>query len=155
MTASTNHASADFAPLTVAVLYGGASPEHSVSCVSAGAIMEHLDPAKYTVVPVGISRTGTWYVGTTDLDKLRKHDRTMPEVADEGIEVQLSVSPARRGEIRYLTGDKAGEVYAVVDIIFPVLHGPQGEDGTMQGLFELLRCALCGARCAGILGRHG
>lgn len=137
MTAPTNLTSAESAPLTVAVLYGGASPEHSVSCVSAGAIMEHLDPAKYTVVPVGISRTGTWYVGTTDLDKLRKHDRTMPEVPDEGVEVQLAASASRRGEIRYLTGDKAGEVYAVADVIFPILHGPHGEDGTMQGLFEL------------------
>nr|WP_120491425.1 D-alanine--D-alanine ligase family protein [Corynebacterium lactis] len=126
--------------ISVAVIYGGASPEHSVSCVSAGAIMEHLDPERFRVVPVGITRDGVWTVGTSDLDSLHKHGRTLPEVPADGTEIALSTSPARRGEFRYVTG----EVYDTVDVIFPVLHGPHGEDGTIQGLFELSGVAYVG-----------
>ena len=124
-------------PIKVAVLYGGASPEHNVSCVSAGAIMSHLDPARYEVVPVAITKSGVWTVGTTDVEKLTKQGRVMPAVPDGGVEVQLSSNPARAGEFRYITGDRAGQVYAQVDVIFPVLHGPNGEDGTIQGFFEM------------------
>ncbi|MEJ5919572.1 D-alanine--D-alanine ligase family protein [Corynebacterium sp. H78] len=134
---SSEHVDSVETVTTVAVIYGGNSPEHSVSCVSAGAIMSHLDPRKYTVIPVGITRSGTWTVGTTDVESLKRQGRVMPQVPNGGIELQLSIDPARRGEIRYVSGPNAGEVYANVDIIFPVLHGPNGEDGTLQGMFEL------------------
>lgn len=123
--------------ISVAVIYGGASPEHSVSCVSAGAIMDHLDEERFRVVPVGITAEGAWTVGTRDTESLRTHGRTMPHVAPDGEEIALSTSPTRRGELRYVTGARAGEVFDTVDVIFPVLHGPHGEDGTIQGLFEL------------------
>lgn len=122
---------------TVIVLYGGQSPEHSVSCVSAGAIMDHLDPSKYTVVPVGIAPGGMWVPGETDTSKLRRNGRELPIVTAGEVELAISVNPERRGEIRYVTGPDAGEIYAVADVVFPVLHGPFGEDGTVQGLLEL------------------
>lgn len=115
----------------VAVLYGGRSTEHSVSCVSAGAIMKHLDPEKFEVVPIGITREGTWTPG--DTEGLEIVDGVMPEVK-YGTEMALSVDPSRKGEIRAIND---GSLYAQVDVIFPILHGPYGEDGTMQGLFEL------------------
>lgn len=138
---SSNSTSAD--RISVAVIYGGASPEHSVSCVSAGAIMDHLDPNRFRVVPVGITADGVWTVGTRDTDTLRTQGRTMSEVVP-GEEIALSTSPARRGEFRYATGEHAGEVFDTVDVIFPVLHGPHGEDGTIQGLFELSGIAYVG-----------
>lgn len=121
---------------TVAVIYGGNSPEHSISCISAASIMRQMD--QYNVVPIGITQDGGWYLGDGDLDKLSQHGRTLPSVtAVAGREVALSLDPARRGEIVFTTGDHAGETAAVVDIVLPVLHGPNGEDGTIQGLFEL------------------
>ena len=72
----------------VAVIYGGRSTEHSVSCVSAGAIMNHLDPEKFEVVPIGITREGTWTPGTTE--GLEIVDGVMPEVSP-GAELTLSL----------------------------------------------------------------
>ncbi|WP_426718274.1 D-alanine--D-alanine ligase family protein [Corynebacterium auriscanis] len=120
----------------VAVLYGGQSTEHSVSCISAGAIMDHLDSTRYEVIPVGITLQGAWVPGATDTTELRANGREMPTVRDRGEHVQL-VLGAQRGELRYISGERAGETYATIDVIFPVLHGQNGEDGTIQGLFEL------------------
>ena len=106
---------------TVAVIYGGKSTEHSISCISARAIMDHLDDVD--VFPVGITRDGTWTTGDP-----RHMTETLPEVTVER-EVFL-----HKNEIRLL---ETSEVLATVDVIFPVLHGLNGEDGTIQGLFEL------------------
>lgn len=114
---------------TVAVIYGGMSTEHSVSCISASAIMAELPAEKYEIVPIGITRAGTWVEGVTD----PKGNAELPEVVDAR-EVALSVSPESRGEITCVA---TGDVLAVVDVVFPVLHGPYGEDGTIQGLFEM------------------
>lgn len=131
---------------TVAVLYGGQSTEHSVSCISAGAVIDHLDPEIYEVVPVGITEAGTWVPGTTDTSQLRADGRDMPRVEDGGVHVQLtfggagtdgSAGSGAAGEMRYVTGPQAGEVFAQVDVVFPVLHGVNGEDGTVQGVLDL------------------
>lgn len=119
---------------TVAVVYGGDSPEHSVSCISAGAIMAHLDEDRYDIVPVGITRDGTWVAGVDDPEALSANGRELPEVDAGAEELTLSAAPARRGELRRVAD---GSLFARVDVIFPVLHGPNGEDGTIQGLFEL------------------
>ncbi|APT92624.1 D-alanine--D-alanine ligase [Corynebacterium phocae] len=118
--------------IRVAVIYGGQSTEHSVSCVSAGAVMAHLDRDKYEVVPIGITREGAWTPGVRS--GLEITDGTLPEVA-MGEELTLSLNPAKRGQIHNLT---TGALHAEVDVIFPVLHGPFGEDGTIQGLLELV-----------------
>lgn len=129
---------------TVAVLYGGQSTEHSVSCISAGAVIDHLDPEIYDVVPVGITEAGAWVPGTTDTSQLRADGRDMPRVEDGGVHVQLTFGGAgtdagtdAAGEMRYVTGPQAGEVFAQVDVVFPVLHGMNGEDGTVQGVLDL------------------
>ncbi|ALC05699.1 D-alanine-D-alanine ligase [Corynebacterium deserti GIMN1.010] len=118
--------------IRVAVIYGGRSSEHSVSCVSAGAIMAHLDPEKYEVIPVGITVDGAWVVGESNPQRLTLVDRTMPEV-EHREEVRPSLDPAHRGEFHF----SDGSLYATADVIFPVLHGRFGEDGTIQGLFAL------------------
>lgn len=117
---------------TVAVLYGGQNTEHSVSCISAGAVISHLDPERYTIVPVGITRDGVWVKGTTDVEQLRAHDRELPEVS-RGRAVTFDLGGKRGAQLRF--GD--GSLYAEVDVVFPVLHGVNGEDGTVQGLLEL------------------
>lgn len=119
-------------PIKIAIIYGGRSSEHSVSCISAGAIMSHLDPEKYELYPIGITQQGTWTVGESDPEKLRSTNGVMPTVALTK-EVSLAADPARRGQFRFADGSE----HVTVDVIFPVLHGLYGEDGTIQGLFEL------------------
>ncbi|QNQ90129.1 D-alanine--D-alanine ligase [Corynebacterium poyangense] len=118
----------------VAIVYGGRSSEHNISCVSAGAIMSHLDSSRFEVIPVGITQSGRWVQGESDPERLRTNDRVLPEVDPASPEITLSLNPERRGEFSYVSD---GSRYAQVDVIFPVLHGPFGEDGTIQGLFEL------------------
>lgn len=110
----------------IAVVYGGRSSEHSISCISAGAIRRALDPNRYDVVPIGISRDGGWYLQRTDPDQLRIIDGVLPEVVANDEPVTFHADPTR---IDGLIGR--------LDVVFPVLHGPYGEDGTVQGLFEL------------------
>lgn len=119
-------------PIKIAIIYGGRSSEHSVSCISAGAIMSHLDPEKYELYPIGITQQGTWTVGESDPEKLRSTNAVMPTVTLTK-EVSLAVDPARRGQFRFADGSE----HVTVDVTFPVLHGLYGEDGTIQGLFEL------------------
>ena len=119
-------------PIKIAIIYGGRSSEHSVSCISAGAIMSHLDPEKYELYPIGITQQGTWTVGESDPEKLRSTNGVMPTVTLTK-EVSLAADPARRGQFRFADGSE----HVTVDVIFPVLHGLYGEDGTIQGLFEL------------------
>lgn len=122
---------------TVAVLYGGRSTEHSVSCVSAGAVMSHLDRSRYDVIPVGITSSGVWTLGPDDVSDLRILGRTMPVVDPHRPRVSLGLSTEDRGVLRYVDGPEAGEVVARVDVVFPVMHGPYAEDGTVQGMLEL------------------
>lgn len=119
--------------IKIAVVYGGRSSEHGVSCVSAGAIMSHLDPERYEIFPIGITQQGVWTVGESDTEQLKTRNRTMPHV-ELTKEVALSLNPASQGEFRFV---EDGQVHAVVDVVFPVLHGRFGEDGTIQGMFEL------------------
>lgn len=115
--------------IRIAVIYGGQSTEHSISCISAGAIMAELPRDTFEVYPVGITRDGTWVEGCLD----PVQGRELPEVSG-GRVVSLSTSPATRGTF---TDPATGEVVSTVDVVFPVLHGKFGEDGTIQGLFEL------------------
>jgi D-alanine-D-alanine ligase len=106
--------------LRVAVVFGGRSSEHAISCVSAGSVLTHLDRTRFDVIPVGISSDGAWVLGTGDPAELAIHGRALPGVDGTGGPLTLP-----------------GEVLSGVDVVFPVLHGAFGEDGTIQGLLEL------------------
>ncbi|WP_413768224.1 D-alanine--D-alanine ligase family protein [Rhodococcus pyridinivorans] len=121
----------------VAVVFGGRSNEHSVSCISAGSILRNLDPEKYEVVPIGITPEGAWVLGDADPAGLAAAGRELPVVAGDGSDLVLTADPTRGGDIVALDEGSYGRVLASVDVVFPVLHGAYGEDGTIQGLLEL------------------
>ena len=129
----------------VAVVYGGRSSEHAISCVSAGSILRNLDPNRFEVVAVGITPDGSWVLTDGRPETLAITDGQLPEVSGtSGTALALAADPRRRGELLSLGGG-AGEVLAAVDVVFPVLHGPYGEDGTIQGLLELAGVPYVGA----------
>ncbi len=128
--------------LHVAVLFGGRSGEHEVSLMSARSVLSVLDPAKYEVTQVGITREGTWLTGTDVLDKFENNKI-------EGlIPVLVSPDPSERG-VYIMEGISGLKKWSNVDVYFPVLHGTFGEDGTLQGLFELADVAYVGAGVVG------
>jgi len=129
----------------VAVVFGGRSNEHAISCVSAGSILRNLDPQRFDVIAIGITPEGSWVLADPDPDALAITDRQLPEVtAALGTELALPADPGRGGQLAALPPG-AGEVLASVDVVFPVLHGPYGEDGTIQGLLELAALPYVGA----------
>jgi D-alanine-D-alanine ligase len=128
----------------VAVVFGGRSSEHSISCLSAGSVLAHLDRDRFEVVPVGIARDGAWVLGTDDPRELAIHGRALPSVDEDRTALALPGDPTRGG-LLVLDADRAGEVLAGVDVVFPVLHGPYGEDGTIQGLLEMAGLPYVGA----------
>ncbi len=112
----------------VAVVFGGRSGEHEVSVVSAKNIIETMDKNKYTVLQIGITKSGKWLHGENAIDAFKNADY-------EGLtEVSLNVESGSR-ELISLSDGKYEKMH--VDIFFPALHGPYGEDGTIQGLFEM------------------
>ncbi len=131
--------------LKVGVLFGGRSGEHQVSLVSARSVLDTLDPDKYEVTQIGITLEGDWLVGENVLDALagQKIDLLSPAV--------MLPIPSRSDlfSLERVDGADIINVFAVLDVVFPVLHGSYGEDGTMQGLFELSGLAYVGA---GVLG---
>ncbi len=129
--------------IRVAVIYGGRNSEHGVSVVSAGAIMAALDPARYDVIPVGITPQGAWVLTDVDPAKLLISGRSLPQV-EGGANVVLASDPAATGLVRLDALAGAG-VLEGVDVAFPVLHGRFGEDGTIQGLFEMAGVPYVGA----------
>jgi D-alanine-D-alanine ligase len=119
----------------VAVVFGGRSAEHAISCVSAGSVIAALDPERYDVVRVGITRDGGWVLADPD-QRLAIVDGVLPEVSG-GTPVSLVGDPSGRG-LAVLGPDAAiGPALTEVDVVFPVLHGAYGEDGTIQGLLEM------------------
>jgi D-alanine-D-alanine ligase len=105
----------------LAILYGGRSAEHQISVVSARSVMEALDPDRFEVVPIAITRQGRWLLPERTPLELTARDGALPEVEATGSELAVRPQEGVQG----------------VDVVFPILHGPFGEDGTVQGLFEL------------------
>jgi D-alanine-D-alanine ligase len=129
----------------VAVVFGGRSSEHAISCVSAGSILAALDPDEFEAVPVGITRAGQWVLTSGDPAQLAIADRRLPEVtAASGTAVVLSGDPSARGLVVLEPAAGAGAL-GDVDVVFPVLHGASGEDGTIQGLLEMAGIPYVGA----------
>ena len=117
----------------VAVVFGGRSSEHAISCVTAANVLQAIDRDKYDVVPVGISTSGHWVLESGDPERLSITDGKLPEV-------DVAALPVLFGANRELVVSEAGQVPSTlgeVDVVFPLLHGPWGEDGTIQGLLEM------------------
>jgi D-alanine-D-alanine ligase len=130
----------------VAVVFGGRSTEHAISCVSAGSIIGALDPDVYDVVPVGITREGRWVLTAGDPSRLVIDGRQLPEItAAAGDTVVLPGDPTANGLLVLEPGDGAARALDGVDVVFPALHGAYGEDGTIQGLLEMAGVPYVGA----------
>jgi D-alanine-D-alanine ligase len=125
------------AKVRVALLFGGRSGEHAISAATAAGVLKAIDRDKYDVIPVGITRDGRWVVASDDPAVWELRSGTLPEVtAASGSEVVLSTT-ADGPQLQVLEAGAVPAVLAQVDVVFPVLHGPFGEDGTVQGLLEL------------------
>lgn len=122
--------------LRVGVLFGGRSGEHEVSLASAASVIRALDAEKYEAVPIGIAKDGRWLAGT-------KAQQMLPEVLKSGERVSLPADPTAGALVPIAQG--AGRANIAVDVVFPVLHGTFGEDGTVQGLLELAGLPYVGA----------
>ncbi len=145
----------------VAVLFGGASSEYEVSLRSARFVMANLEGERYEVVPVGITKTGQWLLYEGPFDLVADDKWNDPEYVSP---VFLPAQPGYGGLIAVKNGQPQ---IVAVDVFFPVLHGKNGEDGTVQGLFELakmpfvgcgvLSSAVCMDKCFThmVLDRHG
>jgi len=135
------------------VIYGGRSGEHEVSVVSASSVMQHLDPARYDIVPIYIAKDGRWRLDGAFPRSLSAAEATRLAAGaqEAGHEAHVVAHPGRETLIR--VDRPAGGAAAVtglgLDVVFPVLHGPYGEDGTIQGLLELANVPYVGA---GVLG---
>lgn len=122
------------AKLRVGVIFGGQSGEHEVSLASARAVMAALDPEKYEVVPIGITHAGRWLTTGDPLALLTAGDPDLAVPAAEPAQTAIAAAPAT---YRELVPGATGQRFPALDVVFPVLHGPFGEDGTLQGLLEL------------------
>jgi D-alanine--D-alanine ligase len=130
--------------IRVAVVFGGRGPEHAVSCLGGGNMLGAIDRDKYEVVPVGITRDGSWVLAADEPARLAVTGGQLPSVeavAEPGAQVvpwaDQALTTSGPGQIPHLLGD--------VDVVLPVLHGPFGEDGTIQGLLEMAGVPYVGA----------
>jgi D-alanine-D-alanine ligase len=129
----------------VAVVFGGRSTEHAISCLSAGSVLAALDPDQFDVVPVGITREGRWVLTDGDPKALTLQGTELPEItATSGSAVVLSSDPTSRG-LAVVDPTEGVSALGDVDVVFPVLHGAYGEDGTIQGLLEMAGLPYVGA----------
>jgi D-alanine-D-alanine ligase len=117
--------------LRVAVVFGGRSTEHAISCLSAGSVLSELDRDRFDVVPVGITVDGAWVLGSAE-----------PRALAAG---EMSTELAVPSNLVPMAPERVGEVLGGIDVVFPVLHGAYGEDGTIQGLLELAGIPYAGA----------
>src|SRR2546423_7872129 len=124
--------------LRVGVLFGGRSGEHEVSLASAASVIRGLDSDKYEAVHIGISKEGDWLVGAGA-------QKMLPEVLKSGQRVMMTADPTDAALVK-LDGSGADQR---IDVVFPVMHGTFGEDGTIQGLLDLAGLPFVGA---GVLG---
>ncbi|MBB5935964.1 D-alanine--D-alanine ligase family protein [Streptomyces zagrosensis] len=132
----------------VAVVFGGRSSEHAISVLTAGAVLAAIDRTKYDVLPIGITTEGRWALTTDEPERMAINGSTLPnvdqlsETPDGG--VLLPLDPGSR-EVVYSEPGSVPKALGDVDVVFPVLHGPYGEDGTLQGLLELSGVPYVGA----------
>lgn len=134
---------------TVVLLFGGRSSEHGISCVTAAGVLHAIDREKFDVIPVGITKHGaTVLMREEDLSEYRLDAPVLPEVRDNGTRVLWPASTATRA-VTVIDQQGALRSLGHVDAVLPMLHGPYGEDGTVQGMLELVDMPYVGS---GVLG---
>jgi D-alanine-D-alanine ligase len=134
----------------IALVFGGRSDEHAISCVTAGSVLRAIDRDRYDVVPVGITTDGRWVLESDDPDRLTiTAAGGLPQVDAHGSAVSLAgASLAQEDSPGSLVVQEVGEPargLGAVDAVFPLLHGPWGEDGTIQGMLEMAGVRYVGA----------
>lgn len=143
-TTSTPAAAGNTPKQTVVVLFGGRSSEHAISCATAGGVLAAIDRTRFDVVPVGITREGAFTLQPDDASRFALSADTLPEVVDNGTRVHWPESAESR-ELSVVEPDGGVRLLGRVDVVFPILHGRFGEDGTVQGLLELVGLPYVGA----------
>src|SRR6478672_9409239 len=129
----------------VAVVFGGRSSEHGISCVTAGSVLQAIDREQYDVVPVGIATDGRWVLESGDPERLRIESADkLPSVDSAGASVALSQHVGST-DLVVTEASQPPRTLGEVDVVFPLLHGPWGEDGTIQGMFEMAGVRYVGA----------
>jgi D-alanine-D-alanine ligase len=138
--------------LRVGVLFGGRSSEHEISLRSALTVMSAMDPKLYEIVPIGIGRDGRWYLKSDALKMLKQETPKLGALKRGGTPVSILPHPDSRALVRAPGRDEShrltrldASVSRPLDVVFPVLHGTYGEDGTVQGLLELAGIPYVGA----------
>lgn len=121
---------------TVAVVFGGRSGEHPISCVTAGGVLGAIDREQFNVIAIGITKDGAWVKVSDAAVDWAVQDHVFPEVLDNGTRVVVPSHVADHN-FRLLHPDGRVEDLGEVDVVFPLLHGPYGEDGTLQGMLDL------------------
>jgi D-alanine-D-alanine ligase len=129
----------------VAIVFGGRSSEHAISCVTAGSVLDAIDRTAYDVVPIGIAPDGRWVLESGDTDRLQitGPDR-LPSVDGDRASVAL-LREAGSTDLVVHEPSQPPHTLGEVDVVFPLLHGPWGEDGTIQGMFEMAGVRYVGA----------
>src|SRR4051812_406595 len=129
----------------VAVVFGGRSSEHSISCVTAGSVLAAIDRDRYDVVPIGIATDGRWVLESGDPERLRLDGAgALPSV--DGDRDPVSLARVEHGtDLVVSAPSRPPQTLGEVDVVFPVLHGPWGEDGTIQGMLEMAGVRYVGA----------
>ena len=139
--------------IRIGIIFGGRSGEHEVSLASAASVIAKLDKDKYEVVPIGITKEGSWLLGVepSQLQAAEQHitsDTNPDETLQQTTAVTLTGGPSQRRLIPVRSNEQLG-VEGTLDVIFPVLHGTYGEDGALQGLLEMANIPYVGC---GVLG---
>jgi len=128
----------------VAVLFGGRSSEHAVSCVTAAGVLGAINKDKYEVIPIGIAKTGQWVLAPAETAQWSLAASSLPEVIPSPHTVTLAEIGGEH-QLIVASPNQVPQELGAVDVVFPLLHGPFGEDGTIQGLLELSDTRYVGA----------
>ncbi|XKH54547.1 D-alanine--D-alanine ligase [Citricoccus nitrophenolicus] len=128
--------------LRVLVLFGGRSSEHPISCITASGVLNAMDPDRYEAVPVGITASGRWHGFEADPAQWNLPGGDLPHVPEPADPLALRCSEGGGHE---LVSVASGESHGAIDVVFPLLHGPFGEDGTLQGELEMAAVPYVGA----------
>ena len=131
----------------VLVLFGGRSSEHAVSCVTAAGVLDSIDRNKYDVVPVGIAKNGQWSLVSSDPARWSLRSAVLPEVpvSPESVVLATASDGGAAQELVATASEQMPRSLGAVDVVLPLLHGPFGEDGTLQGMLEMADVRYVGA----------